>query len=102
MSQFTSVHLPQSGPNDVTALLLEWSKEAGHWVNRGEVIAMAETTKSVFDIEAPQAGYLYPLLESGQEVAVGRAIAAISSEPSTVAVSPARLSTTTQQVSPSS
>ena len=59
MSQFTSVYLPQSSPNDLTALLLEWNREAGRWVNRGEVIAMAETTKSVFDIEAPQAGYLY-------------------------------------------
>ena len=85
MSQFTSVYLPQSSPNDLTALLLEWNREAGRWVNRGEVIAMAETTKSVFDIEAPQAGYLYPLLEGGQEVAVGTVIAAISSEPSTVA-----------------
>jgi sugar O-acyltransferase (sialic acid O-acetyltransferase NeuD family) len=94
MSQFTSVYLPQSSPNDLTALLLEWNREAGRWVNRGEVIAMAETTKSVFDIEAPQAGYLYPLLEGGQEVAVGTVIAAISSEPSTVAASQAWLAAT--------
>jgi len=80
MAEFLPIYLPQSGPNDVTATLVEWAKEAGHWVNAGEVVAVAETTKSVFDIEAPRAGYLYPLVRSGSETAVGAVIAAISAE----------------------
>ena len=80
MAEFLPIYLPQSGPNDVTATLVEWAKEAGHWVNAGEVVAVAETTKSVFDIEAPRAGYLYPLVQSGSEAAVGAVIAAISAE----------------------
>lgn len=78
MHTFQPIHLPQSGPNDVTATLIEWAKAAGDQVQRGEVVAVAETTKSVFEIEAPQAGYFYPLAESGQEVAVGAVIAAMS------------------------
>ena len=80
MAEFLPIYLPQSGPNDVTATLVEWAKEAGHWVNAGEVVAVAETTKSVFDIEAPRAGYLFPLVQSGSEAAVGAVIAAISLE----------------------
>ncbi len=80
MAEFLPIYLPQSGPNDVTATLVEWAKEAGHWVNAGEVVAVAETTKSVFDIEAPRAGYLFPLVQSGSEAAVGAVIAAISPE----------------------
>ena len=57
MAEFIPIYLPQSGPNDVTATLVEWAKVAGHWVNASETVAVAETTKSVFDIEAPQAGY---------------------------------------------
>lgn len=78
MNTFLPIHLPQSGPNDVTATLVEWTKSAGDYVQRGEVIAVAETTKSVFEVEAPQPGYLYLCAESGQEVAVGAVIALLS------------------------
>jgi len=89
MTAFLSIHLPQSGPNDTTATLIEWAKAAGDRVNRGEIVAVAETTKSVFEIEAPQAGYLYPLAESGQEVAVGAVIAVLSETEATHAVAQA-------------
>lgn len=78
MTAFLPIHLPQSGPNDATATLIEWAKAAGDRVNRGEIVAVAETTKSVFEIEAPQAGYLYPIAASGQEVTVGAVIAVLS------------------------
>jgi sugar O-acyltransferase (sialic acid O-acetyltransferase NeuD family) len=80
MSAFIPVIVPQSGPNDVTAMLTEWTKLRGHWVNQGEVVAVAETTKSVFEIEAPAAGYLCDLAASGAEVAVGEVIAVLSAE----------------------
>lgn len=95
MTAFLPIQLPQSGPNDATATLIEWVKAAGDHVNRGEIVAVAETTKSVFEIEAAQAGYFYPLMESGQEVAVGAVIAVVS-ETST-SVEAAREWLTTQQ-----
>ena len=78
MASFLPILLPQSGPNDLTAILVEWAKAAGERVSAGETVAVAETTKSVFDIEAPQAGHLYPLVVAGDEVAVGGVIAALS------------------------
>lgn len=83
MANYTPLHLPQSGPNDVTATLAEWSKTAGQWVNKGEIVASAETTKSVFDIEAPVAGYLYSVASVGAEVPVGAVIGVLTAAEST-------------------
>jgi sugar O-acyltransferase (sialic acid O-acetyltransferase NeuD family) len=85
MSQFTPILLPQSGPNDVTATIAEWSKQPGQSVQKGEVIGSAETTKSVFDLEAPAPGVFWPLAVPSAEVAVGAVIAALGSEHSTQA-----------------
>jgi sugar O-acyltransferase (sialic acid O-acetyltransferase NeuD family) len=93
MSQFIAIYLPQSGPNDTTATLIEWTKAAGGHVGRGEIVAVAETTKSVFEIEAPQAGYLYPLAESGQEVEVGAVIAVVSETAASIEAAQAWLAT---------
>lgn len=79
MLDFTPIHLPQSGPNDTTAVLAEWSKPRGQWVHKGEIVAVAETTKSVFDIEAPAAGYLVDLVAAGMEAEVGQVIAVLAS-----------------------
>lgn len=80
MSQFTPIYLPQSGPNDVTAVIAEWSKQPGQWVQQGEVIGSAETTKSVFDLEAPATGAFWPLIVAGSETRVGAIIAALGNE----------------------
>ena len=85
MSQFTPIHLPQSGPNDVTATIAEWSKQPGQRVQKGEVIGSAETTKSVFDLEASAAGTFWPLAAPGSEAAVGAIIGAIGGEQSSQA-----------------
>jgi len=82
MSTFTPVHLPQSGPNDVTATLVEWVKTPGQRVQKGEVLGAAETTKSVFDLEAPAAGVFWPLAVVGSEAAVGAIIAALGDDQS--------------------
>ena len=93
MPQFTPIHLPQSGPNDVTATIAEWSKQPGQSVQKGEVIGSAETTKSVFDLEAPASGVFWPLAVPGAEVAVGAVIGALGSEHSTQADAAAWLTT---------
>lgn len=80
MSEFFPLALPQMGANDLTATIVEWGKEEGEQVRKGEIICIAETTKSVFDIEAPASGYLTILRAVGDEVPVGETISVISSE----------------------
>lgn len=96
MSQFTPIYLPQSGPNDVTATIAEWSKQHGQWVHKGELIGSAETTKSVFDLEAPAAGAFWPLVAQGSEAAVGAIIGALGGEHSSLAEAVAWLATQSQ------
>lgn len=85
MTDFLAVRMPQSGPNDATATLVEWNKANGQPVYKGEIVATAETTKSVFEIEAPAGGYLTVLAALGEEVAIGALIAVLSAEPVDVA-----------------
>jgi len=85
MVDFNLIHLPQSSPNDITAVIAEWSKARDQWVHKGEVVAVAETTKSVFDVEAPAAGYLVELVATGAEAAVGQVIAVLTPTPVTEA-----------------
>jgi sugar O-acyltransferase (sialic acid O-acetyltransferase NeuD family) len=84
MTDFLAVRMPQSGPNDATATLVEWNKASGQPVHKGEIVATAETTKSIFEIEAPAGGYLTALAALGDEVAIGAVIAALSAEPVTI------------------
>lgn len=95
MSNFTPIYLPQSGPNDVTATLAAWSKQPGQWVQKGEVVGSAETTKSVFDLEAPAAGIFWPLAAVGSDVPIGGVVAALGPEQSNHAAAQAWLAAQT-------
>ena len=61
---------PQVGVNDENVLLIEWLKQDGHPVKKGEVVAVVETTKAVSEIEAEGDGFLRPVAKPGDRVAV--------------------------------
>ena len=54
--------------NDSGAVLVEWKKTVNTYVKKGEVIAVFETTKAAFDIEAPADGFLQSKLTVGDFV----------------------------------
>jgi sugar O-acyltransferase (sialic acid O-acetyltransferase NeuD family) len=58
--------------------LVEWLRDKGVLVKKGEVIAVLETSKASFDLQAEQQGYFTPLAESGTEIKVGQVIAALT------------------------
>lgn len=72
------IQLPQIGVNEDTAFLIEWLIEPGQQVHPGQALCTVETTKSVVDIEAENAGFAYPLVPAHAEIAVGAALAVIS------------------------
>ena len=84
MTEFVAVRMPQSGPNDATATLVEWNGRSGQPVHQGEIIATAETTKSVFEIEAPAAGYLTVLAAWATRWRLAPSIGVLSSVPAAV------------------
>jgi sugar O-acyltransferase (sialic acid O-acetyltransferase NeuD family) len=73
--------LPRIGSNEDEATVIEWTKSESEHVCAGEVVCTAETTKSLFDVEAAAEGYLFILAQGGASVAVGQPLAVISSDP---------------------
>jgi pyruvate dehydrogenase E2 component (dihydrolipoamide acetyltransferase) len=72
------VIMPQVGQDIPTAIIVEWKKRANDSVAKGEVIAVVESDKATFDVEAEQAGVLLEVLHGeGDEVAVLAPIAII-------------------------
>ncbi len=80
MTNRSVVLLPRISPNEDAATILEWTKSEGDHVRAGEVICAAETTKSLFDVEADSGGYLFILMPAGAEAVVGQPLAVISSD----------------------
>ncbi|HEX6348700.1 MAG TPA: E3 binding domain-containing protein, partial [Candidatus Dormibacteraeota bacterium] len=57
--------------------VLEWKKQDGDEVKRGDVLAEIESDKASFEIEAEADGALHIVVEKGQAVPVGEQIATI-------------------------
>ncbi len=72
--------IPQINNNDTHALLVEWSVEEGVSVAPGDVVAILETSKSTFELEASESGILKIEKEAGEEYAFGERIGYIGEE----------------------
>jgi pyruvate dehydrogenase E2 component (dihydrolipoamide acetyltransferase) len=54
--------------------VVEWRKDAGEVVERGEVVAVVDADKVTLDVEAPASGILEIAAEEEAEVSVGEPI----------------------------
>src|SRR5689334_21030939 len=72
------IEAPMLNANDETVTLVSWLKSNGSAVNRGEQIAVLETTKATFDLEAEHGGYLHTFVPEGASVRIGEVIGALS------------------------
>ncbi|MEX1125150.1 MAG: biotin/lipoyl-containing protein [Acidimicrobiia bacterium] len=72
------VILPKWGVSMQEATLVQWLKQAGDTVTKGEPLAEFETDKVEVELEAPVSGVIQQLLfEADDVVAVGAVIAEI-------------------------
>ncbi|MBM4025544.1 MAG: 2-oxo acid dehydrogenase subunit E2 [Planctomycetes bacterium] len=72
------VLMPQVGQDIKTARIVDWVKKENQPVKKGEVIAVVESDKAAFEVEAYTAGVLLKILHAeGQEVEVLTPIAYI-------------------------
>jgi pyruvate dehydrogenase E2 component (dihydrolipoyllysine-residue acetyltransferase) len=89
--------MPSLGADMEAGTLVAWLKKPGEKVNRGDVIAEIDTDKGVIEVECFSPGIVEKLLiEPGEKVPVGTALAVIREERETT--KPAI--ETTAQVSP--
>ena len=65
--------LPTLGVNDEAAAIT-WEIENKTLVNKGQVIAIAETTKATVEIQAESEGYAYLLIPNEESIQVGKPI----------------------------
>lgn len=72
------VKMPKVSPNDDNGTIVEWLHTTSEEVNKGEILCIVETTKSIFEIESPSSGYFFPLRSVGEAVDVGITIGAIT------------------------
>ena len=77
----SKVIMPQGGQDLSTGRIVRWLKAEGDAVREGEVICEVESEKSVFEVSAPQDGYLLKILaEEGQDVEILTTIAYVGHE----------------------
>lgn len=70
--------MPSLGSDMETGTLIEWEKNVGETVTRGDIIAVVETQKGAIEIEVYESGVLESqLVEVGKPVPVGTPLALI-------------------------
>ena len=74
------VNMPKLSDTMEEGTVLEWRKQDGEEVQRGEVLAEIESDKASFEIEAEAAGVLHIAVDKGQAVPVGALIGRIGGE----------------------
>ena len=77
----TEVIMPALNPGQETGILLEWLKQEGETIEKGEPLMEIETDKANVEVEAEATGILSNIsVQPGDEINVGEVIAMILSE----------------------
>jgi len=100
MTEFHMLKMPKLSANDDHGYLAEWAKQPGNYVNKGEVLCMIETTKSISEVEAPASGYFSPIANLGDQIEVGGILAVITPEPATIEEAQALVNIAVVEVNP--
>jgi len=74
LASLEEVRVPKDNVNDESVTVLEWLVEDAERVEAGQPLATVETSKSVFEIEAPCEGYVKRTAAEQDDVAVGSVI----------------------------
>jgi len=75
------VIMPQFGTEMTEGTIVEWLKNEGDRVDKGEALCLVDILKAVLEVESEVAGILKKILAGEeQEVPVGEAIAIIETE----------------------
>src|ERR1700736_6275536 len=76
----SEVNMPKLSDTMEEGTVLEWKKQDGDQVSKGDVLAEIESDKASFEIEAESAGVLHIVVDKGSPVPVAQQIATIGGE----------------------
>ncbi|RPI85508.1 MAG: hypothetical protein EHM41_10715, partial [Chloroflexi bacterium] len=71
------VVMPRLGLTMTEAMITEWLKPEGSWVEKGQVLFALEHEKASLEIESPASGYLHILVPVGEVVPILTPIASL-------------------------
>lgn len=74
----TNITIPKLGEEMTEATIIEWRIEEGDWVNKGQIVAVIETEKVAFEMEAPADGFIHIVVTQDNKVSVGTVIGMIA------------------------
>lgn len=77
MSEIVELKAPVENVNDETVAIVRWFVAHGSFVEAGQPVVLAETTKASVEIESPASGFVWQLAEAGQDVPVGEVLCLI-------------------------
>jgi pyruvate dehydrogenase E2 component (dihydrolipoamide acetyltransferase)/2-oxoglutarate dehydrogenase E2 component (dihydrolipoamide succinyltransferase) len=72
------IRIPKLGMAAERAILIEWMAKEGEWVEKGSVILAIEEEKTGWEITAEDSGYLYILVQEGDEVPVNSIVGVLA------------------------
>lgn len=76
-----AIIMPQVGQDIKTGAIVEWCVKENDYVNKGDVVAIVESDKATFEVEAYESGVLLKILyDAGAEVPVLDPIAYIGEQ----------------------
>jgi acetyltransferase-like isoleucine patch superfamily enzyme len=93
--------VPTTDVNSETAIVTAWNVHDRSPVEAGDIVAEVETSKSVLDVVAPEAGYLLRCAEEGEEIVLVRPLAYLFPSPEALDEHAAHLAETTAAASAS-
>lgn len=75
------INMPKYGLQQDEGTIIEWKKQTGDRIEKGDILLELETDKAVFEYESPESGYLRHILaQDGAVVPVLSPIAVITDE----------------------
>jgi len=76
-----AIIMPQVGQDIKTGIIVEWCVKENDYVNKGDIVAIVESDKATFEVEAYESGVLLKILyDAGAEVKVLDPIAYIGEQ----------------------
>lgn len=81
MALLQEISVPLLAVNDTSLTVVEIPFSSGAKVKKGDLIMVFETSKTTYDVEAPEEGYIQYLCETDHDYEVNEVVARIYSEP---------------------
>jgi len=75
--EYKEIIAPQLGVNDESAILVEWFFNHKEKVLKDDLVCILESTKATFEVNSPESGYLFILINEKEKIQVNQVIGII-------------------------